>query len=143
MFLFVLQEKIVMLQPDYIIMIFVTTRVIVFSWHEGLAKRGSNEICTCLYTFLVSLPSTIMHEVVLFSDNCAGQNKNKFIASLQLYCMQTVSHISKITHKFLITGHTQNENDAMHATTEREKKRILRSGPITLPSQWVSVIKTA
>ncbi|XP_023211752.1 uncharacterized protein LOC111614620 [Centruroides sculpturatus] len=113
-----------------------------YFWHEGLAKRGSNEIGTCLYKFITSLPNTV-NEVVLFSDNCAGQNKNKFIASLLLYCVNNIDHINTITHKFLIQGHTQNENDSMHSTIEREKRRVVKGGTITLPAQWVPVLKLA
>jgi len=31
----------------------------------------------------------------------------------------------------------------MHSVIERQKKLVLRSGPIYVPSQWVSVIKSA
>lgn len=80
--------------------------------------------------------------VIFYSDNCAGQNKNKFITSLYIYAVLTMN-IQSIRHKFLIVGHTQNESDCMHSVIEKQKKKVLRSGPIYIPAQWVTLIKTA
>jgi len=78
-----------------------------------------------------------------YKVNLSGQSKNKFIASLYLYA-SSVLNINTIRHKFLIVvGHTQNEGDSMQSVIERQKKLVLRSGPIYVPSQWVSVIKSA
>lgn len=51
-----------------------------------------------------------LRDIIFYSDNCLGQNKNKFIASLYLYA-SLVLNINTIRHKFLIVGHTQNEGD--------------------------------
>lgn len=50
------------------------------------------------------------YDIIFYSDNCCGQNKNKFIAALYLYVVANLN-INNITHKFLIEGHTQNEGD--------------------------------
>lgn len=81
-------------------------------------------------------------DVIFYSDNCTGQNKNKYMAAMYLYTVQKYN-LPSITHKFLIPGHTQNEGDSMHSCIEREKKRVLKSGPIYVPTQWVSVIGLA
>lgn len=49
-------------------------------WHGGIANRGSNGIASCLYSFLQRLESTVTH-VILYSDSCAGQNKNSIVAA--------------------------------------------------------------
>ena len=51
--------------------------------------------------------------------------------------------IKSISHKFLITGHTQNENDSVHSVIEKEIKKYLRSGPIYVPEQYIGLIRTA
>ncbi|KAL4113155.1 hypothetical protein QTP88_016831 [Uroleucon formosanum] len=51
--------------------------------------------------------------------------------------------IPSITRKFLVCGHSQNEGDAMHACIEKQKKRVLKSGPIYIPDQWILVISLA
>lgn len=51
--------------------------------------------------------------------------------------------IGSIEHKFLITGHSQNEGDSMHSCIEKEKTRVLKSGPVYVPSQWAPIVKMA
>jgi len=58
-----------------------------YCWMETEGKRGSNEVGTCLYRWLSSLPTTVQ-EAVLYSDTCGGQNRNQFIAALLLYAVQ-------------------------------------------------------
>ncbi|XP_075225323.1 uncharacterized protein LOC142326614 isoform X1 [Lycorma delicatula] len=84
-----------------------------FIWHEG--RKGGVEIGSCLLYFLKDLANKADSpnlEVVLYSDNCCGQQKNKFIISTFLYAVANLK-IKSITHKFLVTGHTQNEGDAV------------------------------
>ncbi|KAK4885146.1 hypothetical protein RN001_001417 [Aquatica leii] len=111
-----------------------------YLWHEGIAKRGANEIYSCVYKFISKNEN---ENLVFYSDNCVGQNKNKFVFGMYLYCIKKIENIKSITHKFLIVGHTQNEGDSMHASIEREKKRVLKSGPIYVPSQWSMVVRNA
>lgn len=82
-------------------------------------------------------------EFVFFSDNCCGQQKNRFVFSMYMFALMKYSKIRSITHKYLITGHTQNEGDAVHSTIEQAIKRNLRSGPIYAPSQYAQIIRNA
>lgn len=47
-------------------------------------------------------------DVIFYSDNRLGQNKNKFILALYIYAVRHFNNIKTITHKYLIKGHTQN-----------------------------------
>jgi hypothetical protein len=47
--------------------------------------------------------------------------------------------IESITHNFLETGHTQNENDAVHAVIECSA----RNAVIYTPEQWSAIVRTA
>ncbi|CAG9765712.1 unnamed protein product [Ceutorhynchus assimilis] len=111
-----------------------------YVWSEHIAKRGANEIGSCVMYFLQQ--NAVGKSIVFYSDNCAGQNKNRFVAAMYLYAVSKFD-IPEITHKFLVTGHTQNEGDSMHSCIEKEKKRVLRSGPIYVPAQWIPVIRLA
>lgn len=111
-----------------------------YVWSENCAKRGANEIGTCVLSFLKEFCND--KSVTFYSDNCAGQNKNKFVAAMYSFATTTYN-IHSITHKFLVTGHTQNEGDSMHSRIEQEKKRVLKGGPIYVPSQWIPVIRLA
>ncbi|KAJ8941254.1 hypothetical protein NQ314_010452 [Rhamnusium bicolor] len=44
-------------------------------WHEGIAQRGSNEMISCLLQ--VFNANDLKDDLVVWSDNCAGQNKNR------------------------------------------------------------------
>jgi hypothetical protein len=81
-------------------------------------------------------------EIVFYSDNCAGQQKNKFVLATYLYAVAKYK-IKSITHKYLVTGHTQNEGDCVHSMIEKNIKRALKSGPIYTPSQYVTLVRTA
>lgn len=111
-----------------------------YFWHEAIAMRGANEIATCLFDYLSTLPAN--KDVIFYSDNCVGQNKNKMVVSMYLYAINQ-TQVKSITHKFLTVGHTQNEGDSMHSVIEKAKKRTLKSGPIYVPSQWPPIIRTA
>lgn len=87
-----------------------------FFWHEGISKSGSNKIGSCLHLFLQNKEGK---DIIFCSDNCGGQNKNKYIISLLIYCVKKFN-IHSITLKYLIVGHTQNEGDSMHARIEDE-----------------------
>lgn len=114
-----------------------------FMWHEGIAKRGAVEIVSCIYEFIKENCSR-KQEVIFYSDNCPSQNKNKYMFAMYLYCVDTMD-IRKITHKFLIPGHTENEADNMHSCIEREKQRLLNNARnnIYVPSEVSMLIKTS
>lgn len=111
-----------------------------FLWHEGLANRGVNEIGSCLIKYLRE--HVTAKDVIFYSDNCPGQNKNKYVWALYSHVVKN-TQIESITHKFFVVGHTQNEGDAMHALIEREKKRSLKGGPLFVPTQLTPIINLA
>lgn len=48
-------------------------------WHEGVARRGGNKISSC---FLSALNMGIMrnkNKLIIWSENCAAQNKNRMM----------------------------------------------------------------
>lgn len=122
-----------------------TNSVTCYVWHEGQGHRGANEIGSCVLRQLENLNDNFdsPKNVIFYSDNCAGQQKNKFLLSMYIYAVRTFSNIKSITHKYLITGHTQNEGDNAHSLIERNIKRALRSGPVYVPEQYVTLIRTA
>ena len=119
--------------------------MIVFFWNECEGQRGANEIGTCLWLYLQKIAALLDNEnleLTFFCDNCCGQNKNKFILSLLLHAVRTLN-IRKITLKFLICGHTQNEGDAVHSVIEKQIKKAKKAGPIYIPQQYATLIRTA
>lgn len=114
-----------------------------FVWDEGNGHRGVNELGTCVLHYLKKIAATKQDaDVIFYSDNCAGQQKNKFMLALYLYATRYLG-LKSITHKFLVKGHTQNEGDSTHSLIERVVKRILRSGPMYTPDSFISAIRFA
>lgn len=120
-----------------------------FVWDESECNRGVCEIGTCVLKYIESLESIANQtenkklDLIFYSDNCCGQQKNRFMLSMYLYATQNLPYINSITHKFLIKGHSQNEGDSVHAVIERQIKRALKSGPIYVPDQYITLIRTA
>lgn len=117
-----------------------------YVWDERQGKRGSNEIGSCIFDYLKSINERSAGrkvDVIFYSDNCGGQNKNKFIATLYSFAVVYFENINSITHKFLVQGHTQNLGDNVHSLIEKEVKKSLKSGPIYVPHQYVTLIRSA
>jgi hypothetical protein len=47
--------------------------------------------------------------VTLYSETCGGQNRNQFVVSCLVHCLQEISHLYIIKKKFLENGHSEME----------------------------------
>ncbi|KAL4152823.1 hypothetical protein QTP88_000656 [Uroleucon formosanum] len=106
-----------------------------------LPKGESNELGSCVLKYIEKHIGTYKN-VVFYSDNCSGQQKNQFMLAAYIFALRKFD-LNSITHKFLIKGHTQNEGDSVHSLIERKTKQALKSGPIYTPEGLVSLIRTA
>ena len=109
-------------------------------WHEGVAKRGSCEIATGLLRYLENEDMAGVKFVELFSDGCAGQNKNSVLPCMFRHFLKTSEHLQEITLHFFEANHGQSECDSMHSTIERNFKV---AGDVLTPAQLSTVIRTA
>lgn len=108
-----------------------------FVWHAQIAKRGANEISSCLFDFFKKEAQKGIKSVSLYSDNCSGQNRNRFIFAMYMHASRTLN--MEIVHRFLQTGHTQNEGDCMHACVEKN----LKNKVVYTPDQLYEIITNA
>lgn len=116
-----------------------------FFWDETEGKRGAVEIGSCVLAFIeMQLNNHPIGDIdlIFYSDNCCGQQKNKYLLSAYAYAVSNM-RVKSITHKFLIRGHSQNEGDNVHSVIEKQVKRHIKSGPIYIPQQYVTLIRTA
>ncbi|GFO07055.1 guanine nucleotide-binding protein g(s) subunit alpha [Plakobranchus ocellatus] len=102
-----------------------------FMWPESEGRRGSYEVATCLFKYIEVQTRQGVKDIIMFSDNCAGQNRNRFA--------RAHFHLNSLTHVFLEKGHTETENDSVHATIERKVRNI----QIYSPEQWLTAVRTA
>lgn len=109
-----------------------------YFWTEHEGKRGSNEIATCLMSFIQQLPDHVKH-LSLFSDCCSGQNRNAIVACMLQQAVIQSKNVEIIDLKFLEPGHTHMECDSMHATIEAASEYA----KIFVPNDWYNIIKLA
>jgi len=109
-----------------------------YMWHEGIGKRGANNIASCIWKFINFMSERSKKEFHFFTDNCCGQNKNKLIISMYFHAVKTFN-VDRICHYYLEKGHTENEGDSMHSTIESAAKSV----NIFSPFQWYTVASTA
>jgi len=108
-----------------------------YLWHEEVARRGGNEIASCVFKDLMKLPDTIK-TVTLYSDSCAGQNKNSHIVSMFFTLLSKKKTLKEINHKFLEPGHTHMECDCDHSLIEKQKKKS--ETIVAHPRDWATLI---
>jgi len=107
-----------------------------YMWNESIAKRGSCEIASCLYSYCASLPS--LSQLSLFSDSCTGRQRNILFTAMCLYCVSNMD-IQTITHTYFERGHSQMEGDNVHFVIERATKHA----DIYSPEEWVTAVRMA
>ena len=80
-------------------------RPVMYVWNEAVAKRGSSEIASCLTHYLENFVPARVNKLVIFSDNCGGQNKNINLC-LQLLRLVHSQRFDLVKHYFLMPGHS-------------------------------------
>ena len=103
-------------------------------WHEMLARRGCNDVMSCLSQFIFHTPlgRTGARWSIWWADNCPGQNKNNYIMWFFQDLIQCNVY-SRIDDKFLIAGHIYGSTDQTFSVIECYTSRI---DTVYLPSQW-------
>lgn len=108
----------------------------MFLWHEGQGNRGCKEIASCLWKYIKTLPPTVKR-LILYSDNCGGQNKSHYIVKFWHYVVQK-TQIDTVDHRFLIVGHSFMECDQDFGIIEKAKNRNHQQ--VYVPSMWADII---
>ncbi|CAI6368591.1 unnamed protein product [Macrosiphum euphorbiae] len=107
----------------------------LYVWHEGNGSVSANEFTSCIIQYIDTLPNEVT-EVILISDGCNYQNRNKTLAC----ALSTLAKTKSITIEqlFLTKGHTMMEADNVHSTLEHYFK-----SPIYSPGDYISRMRLA
>lgn len=108
-----------------------------FTWTENTANRGSGEVASSMLT-LFEFQGSIRQKqrLIVWSDSCAGQNKNFLIICLyQLFILKDFFKV--IDHKFPEVGHSYLDSDRDFGRIE---KKLRKHETIHLPEQYREVI---
>ena len=101
--------------------------VMFYLYDETIAKKGSNEVCTFVkdYIFNYILPDKKIKTLLMFSDNCGGQNKNQMMLSLCL-ALCDLGLFEHVKHYYPIRGHSYNPCDQDFNTAKRLIRKMDR-----------------
>lgn len=106
-------------------------------FHEMIAKKGANETISFLDHYIKNFLPASVTRLVLFTDNCAGQQKNMTMVQY-LSCLAMTGRFTQIIHRFPERGHSFLPCDRQFGLISNKKKRkriylssrtILQSGP--------------
>ena len=108
----------------------------LYVWHEGNGGMGANEFVTCIANYLEGLP-TDKKRVILISDGCGYQNRNKSLASMLSDMSQRRGIV--IEQLILEKGHTMMEADSVHSVLEQ----MFRNQELYSPSDYIVLMRSA
>lgn len=97
-------------------------------WDESVTGRGGNEIASCLLKVISHQNFHKRNNLVIWSDNCIGQNKNKIILMLLIYLVSKGIY-EKVEQKFLVSGHSYLTCDRDFALIEKSKRVVKNYTP--------------
>lgn len=116
-----------------------TNKSVFYVFHEGIANKGSNEICSMLLHYIENFLDGNIQELFLFSDNCPGQNKNHTVIRF-LMALRDTQRFHKIKHYFPVRGHSFLPNDQDFGVMKRKIKKHDR---IYTPDHYYSIMSNA
>ena len=99
-------------------------KIVAALWHEGLFGRKGDEVAS---VFFEALRAYNANDIVLWSDNCCGQNKNWYLYTAFVFLVNSDDGPNNLTIKYLAKGHTAMSADSFHAAVER---KISKTGDV-------------
>ncbi|KAK4328322.1 hypothetical protein Pmani_001265 [Petrolisthes manimaculis] len=101
-----------------------TNTSIMYLWDETQAKRGSCEVASCIKHWIDEESNIAdFSQLVVVSDNCAGQNKN---INLVLFYLRELHsrRLMSIDHVYLVPGHSYMACDHAFGNIERHLRHV-------------------
>lgn len=103
-----------------------------YLYEERTAGKGSDEVISMLHHFITEI---LLHRgytrVTIYTDNCAGQNKNNYVVKF-LLALSHMEDFEEVSLKFSVKGHTKNAVDRGFQTCAQVRRapRYLYDGQI-------------
>ena len=104
-------------------------------WDQTTAGRSANDLASAITHLLTQITrdQPDARHIILWSDSCVAQNRNKILAyALQLFIQENPAIIT-ITHRYCEPGHSTIQNvDTLHSNIEGGLKHQEIHSPVTL-----------
>lgn len=110
-----------------------------YTWTEEEGGKGATEISTCILKWLREKDDEGWQHIIMYSDTCGGQNRNKIVSTMCSVFLQTARNVKLIEQKFFEPGHSQMECDSMHSVLER----CWSTRDVHLPSEYTDLMCNA
>nr|CAD7402945.1 unnamed protein product [Timema poppensis] len=117
----------------------VTGKSEMYVYHEGLARKGPNEVCSFIKHYIDYVLPKKVKVLHVFSDSCGGQNRNHTVARF-LSALTVTGRFSKIFQYFPVRGHSFLPCDRDFGVIKRYLKKIDR---VYTPDQYARYIAEA
>lgn len=88
-----------------------TAQSLFYTYPENMAKKGSDEVCSFLFDFLMNHADNHIKHLHVFCDSAGGQNKNYAVFRFMHYIVHSVRILDSIRITFPIRGHSYLECD--------------------------------
>ena len=86
-------------------------------------KKGPNMVISMLHHHLFTkIPEG--KKIILYVDNCSGQNKNQTIVGYLCYLVQILKRYPEISLNFMLVGHTKFSPDCHFGTIKMRGKQV-------------------
>ncbi|KAJ4428627.1 hypothetical protein ANN_24672 [Periplaneta americana] len=108
----------------------------MYMWAEYDAKRGVNEVVSCLRNYIENYVPDTVKTLYLFSDACPGQNLNNTMVQF-CYTLIQSDRFNDVQHYLPIRGHSYLPCDRCFSVIERMKKKVER---IEMPQGWYDMV---
>lgn len=115
-------------------------RSFMYVWNESVASRGAQEISSCLLYHFKNFVPNECKKIILYSDGCAGQNKNIKMSLMLTHFLQNHATITSVVQNFFVSGHSYNVCDRKFGLIEKCGRRVSN---IYTPDLWFDIINTA
>ena len=96
-------------------------------WTESIAGRTGNDLTSAFTALLTQIVSEHpdMTDLILWSDSCVAQNRNRMTAYALQYFLQENKPLKTITHRYCEPGHSNIQDvDNLHSVIERNLKEL-------------------
>lgn len=117
----------------------VANKGYMYMWTEEVAKRGSCDIANVMLKHFTQHPPK-SENLVVYSDNCSGQNKNWLFVAFWLQLIRERFY-KNIEHRFFVSGHTYMPCDRDFGIIENYKKKNVSN--VYCPNDWFEIVKNA
>ena len=111
-------------------------KAVFYTYSETIAKKSPNEVCSFILSYINEHISSSIRHLFIFSDGCAGQNKNHCVIRLML-ALVAKGRFDTIHQFFPIRGHSYLPCDRDFSVVKRTLRKIDR---VYLPMDYTELL---